>query len=114
MAPEWLLAGKADGFLDDAEYRLEASDLEHLPGRRAGAGELELAAALAGVPVSGEQHVDAGRVAEVDPRHVHDQPGLAGAERRQQPSLGRRRGVEINLSRHREDGVLPLRSGRDL
>ena len=108
-------AGHLDRLIEHGEDRLQAGDLKDLPGRRAGPGQLKLAAPLAGLPVRGQQHVDAGRVAEVDAGHVHDQ-----ADRARAPSAAHQLGlqfgrrVQVDLSRHGEDGVIPLRPGRDL
>jgi DivIVA domain-containing protein len=109
-----LRPGQRDTFLEHGEYRLEAGHLQHLARRGARASELQLPAALAGVPVRGQQDIDPRRVAEVHARHVHDQLDLARTERRHQLGLELRCRIKIDLTSHRHDGVIALSAGRDL
>src|ERR1700728_73264 len=54
------------GVIDEREHRIQAGDLKDLPYRGLGRGDLKLAAPLARAAQAGEQHVHAGRVAELD------------------------------------------------
>src|SRR5215469_748446 len=109
-----LLAGHLSWVVEHREHRLQARHLQDLPGRRAGPGQLQFAAMLTGMPMRGEEHVDAGRVTEVHARHVHDESRRARAQRTHQLGLQSGCGVQIDLTEHRDYGVIALRPSRDL
>src|SRR5215813_5348058 len=58
--PAGLAADRLRRIVGYGEYRFQDRDLQDLPYRRARGSEFKIAAVIPGLPVRGEQHVDAG------------------------------------------------------
>jgi hypothetical protein len=103
------------GVVDEREHRVQAGHLKDLPHRGLGGGDLKLAAPFARAAQAGEQHVHAGRVTELDTRHIHHNPGgLAVGDQRRELAVQPRSGIEVDFAGNGHDGVIIVRPTRDI
>src|SRR5205823_1563588 len=70
-----------------------------------GADEQQVAVVTAQALQAADEDAESGRVQEVDPLEVDHDPVLAFADQLDQPLAETRRGVDVDLPAHGQDGV---------
>src|SRR5262249_22813309 len=108
-----LLAGDRWQVVFDGEHGLKPGHLQDLAHGQARRGQGQVPASLDGHAVRGEQHVHAGRVAELNRRHIHhDLRRLVVRQDGRQFALQPRRRVQVDLASKGKDDVITLGPAR--